>query len=141
MKAGLLLIGLLLPMTSLAQVFRCGEPKGAVMWSQEGHKIAPDGFKGVSPVVIIDGKEMTIVWGDSKSAGGAEKVWKAIIFHQSPQMVSGVSIDADDSTGNSAAMMYSVDKVRGYLYLSSHRNVTLFNGSSAQSFVSKCSTK
>lgn len=109
------------------------------MWSQEGHKIIPDEFKGVNPVVIIDGKEMTIVWGDSKSAGGTERAWKAIIFHQSPEMVSGVSLDADDSTGNSAAMMYTVDKIRGYLYLSSHKNVTMFRGSAVQSFVSKCS--
>jgi hypothetical protein len=81
----LFLLLLTIPVSGMAaEVFRCGEPKGTALWSVDGHKVAPDGFIGVLPVVIIDEKEMTIVWGDTKSAGGAEKVWKAVIFHRSP---------------------------------------------------------
>jgi hypothetical protein len=50
----------------------------------ENHKPSPDGFTGVKPVVVVSEKEMTVVWGDSKTGGGAEKAWKAIIFHRSP---------------------------------------------------------
>jgi len=123
----------------MAEVFRCGEPKGIAMWSLENHKVAPDGFTGVQPVVIVDDKEMTIVWGDSKASGGAEKVWKAVVFHRSPESISGVALDSGPS--GSAAMLYTVDKKRGYLYLSSHKDSKALNASGVSTFVSKCSKR
>jgi len=120
----------------MAEVFRCGEPKGIAMWSGENHKAAPDGFTGVQPVVIIDEKEMTIVWGDSKNAGGAEKVWKAIVVHRSPESVSAVALDSGPT--GAATMLYTVDVKRGYLYLSSHKDSKLLNASGVSTFVSKC---
>ena len=136
MKIALVLLLLLFPVSSMAEVFRCGEPKGISMYSTEQHKPTPDGFVGVLPVVIVEDKEMRIVWGDSKSAGGAEKVWKAIVFHRSPEAISALAMDAGEAA--SAVMLYTVDVKRGYLYFSSHKENPLFNGSSAQSFVSKC---
>lgn len=119
-----------------AEVFTCDEPKGVAMWSSEGHKATPDSFVGVKPVVILDGDKMVIVWGDSKSAGGGAKTWEPIVFHRSPESVSAIALDADG--GNSASMLYTVDIVRGYLYLSTHKESSLFNSSSAASFVAKC---
>ena len=80
------------PVSGRAQVFRCSEPKGIATWSIESHKFVPDGFAGVQPVVIVDEKEMTVVWGDSKTAGGSEKVWKAVVFHGSSEPRSAVAM-------------------------------------------------
>jgi hypothetical protein len=137
MRSILCLLLLAVPMSCMAEVFRCGEPKGVAMWSAESHKVAPDGFTGVEPVVIIEDKEMTIVWGDSKTSGGAEKVWKAVVFHRSPESISGVALDSGPT--GSAAMLYTVDVKRGYLYLSSHKDSKLLNASGVSTFVSKCS--
>ena len=119
-----------------AEVFRCGEPKGIAMWSIESHKATPDGFTGVQPVVIIEENEMTIVWGDSKSAGGTEKVWKAVVFHRSPESISAAAVDS--GSAGSATMLYTIDVKRGYLYLSSHKDNRLLNASGVSTFVSKC---
>ena len=78
------------------------------MWSMEGHKPGPDGYKGVKPVVIIDEKQMTIVWGDAKSAGGAEKAWKDVVINRNPRSVTAVALDAGEA--GSAAMLYTMDK-------------------------------
>lgn len=137
MRLALCLLLLSIPISGMAEVFRCGEPKGAAMWSNEGHKVAPDGFTGVQPVVIVEENEMTIVWGDSKTAGGSEKVWKAVVFHRSPESISGVALDAGPA--GSATMLYTVDVKRGYLYLSSHKDSKLLNASGVSTFVSKCS--
>ena len=137
MRLALYLLLLSLPLPGMAEVFRCGEPKGVAMWSNEDHKVTPDRFTGVQPVVIVDDKEMTIVWGDAKSAGGSDKVWKAVVFHRSPEAISGVALDTGSM--GSTAMLYTVDVKRGYLYLSSHKNITLLNASEVSTFVSKCS--
>jgi hypothetical protein len=134
----LYLILLSIPVSGMAaEVFRCGEPKGVAMWSIEGHKVVPDGFTGVQPVVIVEEKEMTIVWGDSKAAGGSEKVWKAVLFHRSPESISGAAVDS--GTAGSATMLYTIDVKRGYLYLSSHKDNKALNASGVSTFVSKCS--
>lgn len=137
MRLALCLLLLLVSASGMAEVFRCGEPKGVAMWSNEGHKVAPDGFTGVRPVVIVEENEMTIVWGDSKKAGGSERVWKAVVFHRSPESISGVALDSDPDA--SAAMLYTIDVKRGYLYLSSHKDIKLLNASAVSTFVSKCS--
>jgi len=121
----------------MGEVFRCGEPKGIVMPSTYNHKVTADGFNGVQPVVIIEDEKMTIVWGDSKTAGGAEKVWTAVVFHRSPESISAIALDSGPQ--GSAAMLYTVDVKRGYLYLSSHKEIKLLNASTASTFVSKCS--
>lgn len=136
MRVALCLLLLSIPVSGMTEVFRCGEPQGVIMSSNEGHKVTPDGFTGVRPVVIVEDKEMTIVWGDSKSAGGAERVWKAVVFHRSPESVSGAALD--EGPAGSAIMLYTVDIKRGYLYLSSHKDIKLLNASTASTFVSKC---
>jgi hypothetical protein len=137
MRFILCLLLLVFPMSTIAEVFRCGEPKGVAMWSRENHKVIPDGFTGVQPVVIIENKEMTIVWGDSKTSGGEEKVWKAVVFYRSPESISGVALDSGDA--GSAAMLYTVDVKRGFLYLSSHKDSRLLDASAVSTFVSRCS--
>jgi hypothetical protein len=137
MRLALCLLLLSIPVSGMAEVFRCGEPRGVAMWSNESHKVAPDGFTGVQPVVIVEEKEMTIVWGDSKTAGGSEKVWKAVVIHRSAESISGAALDAGPT--GSAAMLYTVDVKRGYLYLSSHKDSKLLNASGVSTFVSKCS--
>lgn len=136
MRLIILLLLLLLPTIGTASdVFRCSEPRGVSMWSVENHKIVTDKFAGVKPVVIVDDKEMTIVWGDSKSAGGADKVWKALIFYRSENAASGAVVD--DNQAGSASTIYTIDFDRGYLYMSSHKNyVTSMSG--VISFVAKC---
>ena len=124
------------PVSGMAQVFRCDEPKGVSIFSIEGHKVTSDGFKGVHPVVIVEKNEMTVVWGDSKSAGGTEKVWKAVVIHQSPESISAIAVD--EGSAGSTIMLYTVDVKRGYLYLSSHKEYNLIDSSSATVFVSKC---
>lgn len=126
-----------IPASGSAQVFRCSEPKGIATWSIESHKFDQDGFTGVHPVVIVDGNEMTVVWGDSKTAGGADKAWKAVIFHRSQESISAVAMDS--GANGSATMLYTIDVKRGYLYLSSHKDNKLLNSSGASTFVSKCS--
>ncbi len=134
----ILLIFLSTPIMA-SEIFRCGEPKGTAMWSIDEHKVSPDGFRGVQPVVIVEDETMTIIWGDSKAAGGQEKVWKAVVFHRSPESISGIVLDTGPA--GSASMLYTVDVKRGYLYLSSHKNNRILNGSGVSSFVSKCSKK
>ena len=132
-------MSLLLATTSIsqAQVFRCEEPTGIAMWSMEGHRPGPDGFKGVKPVVIIAEKEMTIVWGDTKSAGGSEKAWKAIIINRNPRSVSAVALDVGDA--GSATMLYTIDLKRRFLYMSMHKEGELLSASGTSAFVSACS--
>lgn len=137
MRLALCLLFLTIPVYGMAEVFRCGEPTGVAMWSVENHKVTPDKFTGVQPVVIVDDKEMTIVWGDSKTAGGYEKVWKAVVVHRSPESISGVALDAGPT--GSAIMLYTVDIKRGYLYMSSHKDSKLLNASGVSTFVTKCS--
>ena len=133
----LLTLFFLFSATIKADVFRCDEPKGMSIWSNEGHKITPDGFAGVNPIVITDQKEMTIIWGDSKSvAGGEEKVWKAIIINRSPESISGIALD--EGVGGSATILYTIDIKRGFLYMSSHKHNEILNHSIANTFVSKC---
>ena len=119
-----------------AQVFRCDEPKGVSMSSAEGHNPGPDGFKGVKPIAIIGEKEMTIVWRDSKNAGGAEKAWKAVIINRSATSVSAVALDTGQA--GSAAMLYTMDLKRGFLYMSAHKEGTWLNASNVSAFVSTC---
>ena len=137
MRLALYLFLLSIPVAGMAEVLRCGEPKGVALWSTESHKVVPDGFTGVQPVVIVEERERTIIWGDSKTAGGAEKVWKAVVFHRSAESISGVALDTGPS--GSATMLYTVDVKRGYLYLSSHKDSKLLNASGVSTFVSKCS--
>ena len=118
------------------QVSRCEEPTGVAMWSSEGHKPVPDSFKGVKPVVIVDDKEMTIVWGNSKSSGGAEKVWKAVIINRNQRSISAVSVDTGDV--GSAVMLYTLDVKRGFLYMLMQKENNFFDTSSAYAFVSTC---
>lgn len=122
----------------VAQVYRFGEPAGVALYSQYKHKPEPDRFTGVKPVVIIEKDEMTIVWGDSKSAGGEEKAWKAAIFNRTENTVSAIGVDI--VTSGSAVMLYTIDTKRGFLYMSSHKENSLLNGSSAQTFVAVLET-
>jgi hypothetical protein len=79
---------------------------------------------------------MTIVWGDSKTSGGRDKVWKALVFYRSPQLISAATLDVGPS--GAAAMMFTLDVQRGFLYLSSHKNSLVLGASGASTFVSKC---
>lgn len=136
MRFAVSLLLFLIPISGMAEVYRCGEPKGVALWSNEAHKISPDGFTGVEPVVIVEEKKMTIVWGDSKTAGGSEKVWKAAVFHHSSETVSGIALDEGPS--GSASMLFTVDIKRGFLYMSSHKEHKLLNTSAVSTYVSKC---
>jgi hypothetical protein len=137
MKQILLLFLLLSPISGMCEVFKCGEPRGSAMWSNENHKPVPDGFRGIQPVVIVETKEMTIIWGDTKlNPGTQERIWKAVVFHRSPESVSGVALDAEP--GNAAAMLYTIDMKRGYLYMSTHKNNEAAGLSTASTYVSKC---
>ena len=124
------------PLAALAQVFRCDEPKGISMRSSEGQKPGPDGYKGVKPVAIIGEKEMTIVWGDSQSAGSEEKAWKAVIINRNPRSVSAVTLDAGEV--GSTVMLFTMDLKRNYLYMSAHKEGGMLNDSNASTFASKC---
>jgi hypothetical protein len=139
MKQLLAIFVLLAPISGMGavSVFKCGEPRGISMWSNENHKPAPDGFRGVQPRVTVDGKEMTISWGDTKlNPGAQEKVWKTSVFYSSPESVSGVALDAEP--GNTAATLYTIDMKRGYLYMSTHKNNETSGISTASTYVSKC---
>ncbi|MBP1773277.1 MAG: hypothetical protein H6P99_2440 [Holophagaceae bacterium] len=116
----------------MAQVFRFGEPTGTAIYSLENHKPSPDRYRGVKPVVIIDKNEMTIIWGDSASAGGTEKVWKGSIINRTPTTVS--AIVSETGALGSAVMLYTIDTKRGFLYMSAHKESEIL-GSSAASFV------
>ena len=132
MKPWVLLILIALAFPCSAQVFHFGPPKGTALYSSEKHKPSPDGFSGVRPVVIVGEKEMTIIWGDSKSAGGSEKAWKATIINKNTNTISAVV--SDSSSNSSAVMLFTIDLKRGFLYMSSHKENELL-GSSAASFV------
>ena len=138
MRLPALLVLAALSSPCMAQVYRFGEPAGVAMFSKEKHKPSPDGFKGVKPVVIIEKDEMTIVWGNSKSAGGEENAWKAVIVNRTENTVSALGMDT--GTFGSAVMLYTIDTKRGFLYMSSHKENSLLNGSSAQTFVAMLET-
>ena len=133
MRISALLLVVAVSSTCMAQVYKFGEPKGTRIDSSENHKPSPDGFRGVRPIVVIGKTDMTIVWGDATSAGGSERSWTATIFHRDSSSVSAVSID--DGTFGSAVMLYTVNTKRGVLYMSTHKESDLMNGSSAASFV------
>ena len=121
-----------------ADVFRCEEPKGIAMWSMDSHKPNPDGFAGVSPVVIVEGDEMRVVWGDTKqSSTPDDHIWKATVIQNTPATISGIALD--QGPDGSAAMLYTVDVKRRLLYMSTHKSSARLNASGASSFVSKCS--
>ena len=132
MKPLVLLILVALTSPCSAQIFRFGTPKGTAIYSSEKHKPSPDGYSGVRPVVMVGEKEMTIIWGDSKSAGGIEKVWKATIINRNSNTISAIASDSDSDS--SAVMLYTINLKRGVLYMSSHKENELL-GSSAGSFV------
>ena len=119
-----------------SEVYRCEEPKGSTLHSVKGHKAEADGFTGVEPVVIIEGKEMRVVWGDSKTGPSQENVWKAAVVNDTPDSISGIALDK--GPGGSAMMLFTLDRKRRFLYMSTHKDVALYNASSAASFVSKC---
>ena len=138
MRLTALLVLAALSSPGMAQVYRFGEPAGVGLYSQHKHKPEPDRYTGVKPVVIIEKDAMTIVWGDSRSAGGEERAWKAVIVNRTENTVSGVVMD--NQTFGSAVMLYTIDTKRGFLYMSSHKETTLLNGSSAQTFVAVLET-
>lgn len=133
MRLFALLIVVALPLPVTAQVFRFGEPTGTAIHSIENHKPSPDRYRGVRPVVIVDKKEMTIIWGDSASGGGTEKAWKASIINRTSTTVSAISTDV--GVYGSAVMLFTIDTKRGFLYMSAHKESELMKGSSAASFV------
>ena len=139
MRLLLLSIALSSGVLAYGQVYRFGEPSGVAMWSAENHKPSPDGFSGVKPVVIIEGKEMTVLWGNSKSAGGQDITWKANVIHHDNNSISAVCVDP--SMDDSAVMLYTIDLKRGFLYMSSHKDSTFLDGSMASSFVAKLEKK
>jgi hypothetical protein len=119
------------------EVYRCGEPKGMAMWSDENHKISSDGYKGVQPVTIIEEREMRIIWGDSKTlTNGQNKVWRAAIVQRTNDSVSAVAVDGE--AGSSATMLFTMNFKQGYLYMSSHKSLDLIGTSTASTFYSKC---
>lgn len=138
MRLSALLVLAALSSPGMAQVYRFGEPSGTALYSVEKHKPSADRYKGVKPVFIVEDKEMIIVWGDSASAGGTEKSWRAPIIHRSANTVSAIGID--EGTFGSAVMLYTIDTKRGFLYMSSHKDNDLLNGSSAASFVAVLET-
>ena len=140
MKLMFVALALLLPFSVSAEVFRCGEPKGVTMWSNQGHRPAQDGFTGVEPVVIVEGNEMTVVWGDTRAKGGSgsERAWKARIVNRSPEAISAVALDV--SPIGVASMLYTMDMKRGYLYMSTHKKSETVGVSTVSSYVSKCSS-
>jgi hypothetical protein len=106
------------------------------MWSKEAHKATPDGYTGVTPVVLLEEKEMTIIWGDSKSAGGKEKAWKAVVIRRGSDSVSAIALDVGSNA--STTMLYTMDTKRGFLYMTSHKDNDLLNASGSTSFVATC---
>ena len=136
MKPATLFLLAVFSTASLAQVFRCDEPKGTALWSVENHKPGADGFTGVKPVVIVGDKEMTIIWGDAKSAGGAEKVWKATIINRAPWSISAVAVDIGDA--GSVVMLFTMNLKRRFIYMSTHKESATLNASGASTFVSTC---
>ncbi len=133
MRLSTMLIVIALSSPGIAQVYRFGEPMGTAIHSVQNHKPIPDGYRGVKPVVIVGKKEMTIIWGDSASAGGTEKVWKASIINRTSTTVS--AIVSETVALGSAVMLYTIDTKRGFLYMSAHKESELMKGSSAASFV------
>lgn len=126
-----------LPPAHGAEVFRCGEPTGTRIASNEDFKPGPDGYRGVKPVVLIEGDLMTVLWGDTKQfQGGKEKAWKAVVFHRDNETVSAIA--SDDSPHGMASILYTMDLKRRVLFMSHHKTFTQFNVSLASSFVAKC---
>ena len=132
MKLSILVLLAAITSPCIAQVFRFGPPKGTALYSREHHQPSPDGYSGVKPVVIVDKKEMTIIWGDSDLAGASEKAWKGPIINRTSNTISAIVTDV--GAGGSAVMLYTIDIKHGFLYMSSHKENEIL-GSSAASFV------
>ena len=137
MRTTLCLLLVSLSVSAMAEEFRCGEPRGASMSSDEGHKAVPDKFSGVEPVVSINGNDLTVVWGGSAKANTKTgTVFKASVLHRSPELISAAAVNVD-FTGQSA-VLFTLDVKRGFLYTTTHKEHKSLNASSAGTVVSKC---
>ena len=130
----------LMPMAADAsEIYRCGEPKGVRIDSSSDLKPSADGFEGVFPVVIIEGDAMTVVWGNSKSAGGPENAWKPVVFYRDDSTVSAATYDSGPSA--SSSMLFTIDRKRGIIYLTQHKNLDAFDASAASTVAAVCTKK
>ena len=110
-----------------AEQFRCASPKGVSMFSASEHKVVPDNYLGdIQPVIMVNGTEMTIVW-DDRGTGGRVELFKATVVQRSGGAISGVEINSDDGRG--AVTLYTMDTKRGYLYISTHKELVLADSS------------
>ena len=137
------LISVVLAIASIqgfAEIYRCEPPTGTMIHTLDKHEPAKDGFKDMHPIVITDNdRQMKIGWGDSAYAGAQDIEWDAVVIYSDAYSLTGVVRDVG-SPGNNAMMLYTLDKKRGFLYQSVHKNQdTMIDASFAASYVAKCS--
>lgn len=108
----------------------CEEPKGTRFdFLQDKLTTAPDGFKGVNPVFIIDSSKpgkLFVVWGPSKLI--EDKVptnaKEVPIVSKTENQITAIEVDP---TGD-AVIMYSLYPQSGVVYMTQHRYQILGGG-------------
>lgn len=121
---------------TIAQVFECDEPQGAVVGSKEYPKVLPDRYSGAKPLVTVEGKVMRIVWTGPESKG---QMLDSAVIQRSPNFITAVSKYSNGEMDD--VVIYSVDVKRGYFYIADHQNLNFRSESRAQSFVAKCAIR
>ncbi|MBX9348692.1 hypothetical protein K5M36_16520 [Chromobacterium vaccinii] len=118
------------------QIFSCSSPVGGRMDQDSGHKLQPDSYSKVMPMLAFTGDSMFVQWGDSASTGGKAKLWEPVVFSRNNGFISGVTMDQGEA--GIAVMLYSFDTSTQTLYMSSHKKSPLLHGVVTNMFVSKC---
>ena len=109
-----------------AESFECGKPDGVMFTSLEPGKSIKDDLPANKVRVIANEAGMAFAGHDVP----------LIQIHRTPGTITSVA-KVSDALGDSV-MLYTLDTKRGWLYISSHKDMVVFDATRAGTYVSKC---
>jgi hypothetical protein len=109
-----------------ADVFTCGKAAGAAIYSMEGFKVIEDSLPSNEFRILTTSSELSFIGIDGKLKTVAQTLntISAIATTKSPM--------------GDVLLLYTFDRQKKVLYISTHKDMTLVNGSGAGTYVSRC---
>lgn len=109
-----------------AEVFTCGKASGSAIYSLEGFKVIEDGLPGDEFRIIVTSADISFIGvdGNLKTVSQTTNTISAIATTTSPM--------------GDVLLLYTFDRRRKVLYISTHKDMILVSGSGAGTYVSKC---